>query len=208
MRTGSGPFSSLFLAVAMSAGWSAESWAQTTHPTVPVLLQNDAGAPADVVSNAKRETSRLFALIGVDITWVDQVPWPVGRLRVVSVTTWEPDDRRMATSVLGYTQTAPGQRGIRGYVFWRRVERASHTFTASLDKVLAIAIAHEIGHMLLPNGKHAKSGLMRAPWDANHFRSASAGLLTFSDDSATRIRQYAEAEHAVMSASRAATGQR
>jgi hypothetical protein len=208
MRTGSWPVSSLFLALAMSAGLPAELRAQITRPAVPVLLQNDAGAPADVVSDAKREASRLFALIGVDITWVDQVPSPLGRLRVVSVTPWEPDDRKTATSVLGYTQTAPGQRGIRAYVFWRRVERASHAFTASLDKVLAVAIAHEIGHMLLPNGKHAKFGLMRAPWDANHFRSASAGLLTFSNDSATRIRQYAEAEHAAMSASSATTAAR
>jgi hypothetical protein len=88
------------------------------------------------------------------------------------------------------------------------VERASQAFTASLDKVLAVAIAHELGHMLLPSGKHSKFGLMRAPWDANHFRSASAGLLTFSDDSARRIRQYAEAEHAAMFAGKPETGDR
>ena len=103
------------------------------------------------------------------------------RLRVVSITTWEPpENNRVQPSVLGFTQTAPGKRGTRGYVFWRRVERASLAFTASLDKLLAVAIAHEIGHMLLPNGKHAKRGLMVAPWDASHFRAASAGLLAFS----------------------------
>jgi hypothetical protein len=50
--------------------------------------------------------------------------------------------------------------------------------------------------MLLPNGKHAKFGLMTAAWDANHFRSASAGLQLFSDDSANRIRWQADVEHA------------
>ena len=141
------------------------------------MLQNEANAPSDLVERAKGEVARLFRLIDVEIAWATDVPEPGTRLRVVSITTWEPPDQKVQPSVLGYTQIAPGKRGIRGYVFWRRVERASHTFTASLDKVLAIAIAHEIGHMLLPNGKHAKRGLMGAPWDASHFRSASAGLL-------------------------------
>jgi hypothetical protein len=80
-------------------------------------------------------------------------------------------------------------------VFWSRVERASSSFTASLDRVLAVAIAHEIGHMLLPDGKHAKSGLMAAPWDPSHFRSASAGLLLFSEASAELIpREVEQAE--------------
>jgi hypothetical protein len=91
--------------------------------------------------------------------------------------------------VLGYTQTAPEKRGVRGYVFWGRVDRASLAFTARLDRVLAVAIAHELGHMMLPNGKHAKGGLMAGPWDAGHFRAASAGLLAFSQDSATSIRR-------------------
>jgi hypothetical protein len=123
--------------------------------------------------------------------WVKEVLAAGTRLRVVSVTTYEPPDK-IPASVLGYTQVAPGKRGTRAYVFWSRVERASLSFTASLDKVLAVAIAHELGHMLLPDGKHAKSGLMAAPWDPSHFRSASAGLLLFSEASAELIRRELE----------------
>jgi hypothetical protein len=123
--------------------------------------------------------------------WVKEVLAAGTRLRVVSVTTYEPPDK-IPASVLGYTQVAPGKRGIRAYVFWSRVERASSSFTAGLDKVLAVAIAHEIGHMLLPDGKHAKSGLMAAPLDPSHFRSASAGLLLFSEASAELISRELE----------------
>jgi len=167
---------------------------QAGRPALTVMVQNDAGAPRDVVDHARVEVTRLFELIGVGLDWVERVPSTDHRLRVIALTTWEPPEKRLAPSVLGYTQTAPGHRGIRAYVFWRRVERASQTYTADLEKVLAVAIAHEIGHMLLPNSKHDKFGLMRAPWDANHFRSASAGLLTFSSDSASRIRRQAETE--------------
>ena len=167
------------------------------------MLQNDANAPAYLVDRATIEAARLFSLIDIDVVWVTEVP-AAARLRVVSLTTWEPDDRKVETSVLGYTQVAEGKRGIRAYVFWRRVERASQKFTASLDKVLAIAIAHELGHMLLPNGKHAKTGLMQAPWDANHFRAASAGLLAFSTDSTILIRREQEKERALTSAANSA----
>jgi hypothetical protein len=164
------------------------------------MLQNDANVPSVLVERARGEVTRLFGLIDIDLAWVTDVPGPGTRLRVVSITTWEPPDRKVQPSVLGYTQIAPGRRGVRGYVFWQRVERASLTFTARLDYVLAVAIAHELGHMLLPDGKHAQGGLMGAPWDAGHFRAASAGLLTFSPDSATLVRRELAKEGASTSA--------
>jgi hypothetical protein len=179
-------FASAFLFV-VGLSFPTASHAQPARPTLLVMLQNDANVDSDLAAKAQSEVARLFDLINVDLLWVTDVPAAGTRLRVVSLTTWEPPDR-IPASVLGYTQAAPGKRGTRAYVFWSRVERASLSFTASLDKVLAVAIAHEIGHMLLPDGKHAKSGLMAAPWDSSHFRSASAGLLLFSESCAERIR--------------------
>ena len=164
------------------------------------MLQNDANVPSELVERARGEVTRLFSLIDLDLAWVTDVPNPGIRLRVVSITTWEPPESRVQPSVLGYTQIAPGKRGVRGYVFWWRVERASLAFTARLDHVLAVAIAHELGHMLLPNGKHAKGGLMAGPWDSGHFRAASAGLLAFSPDSATLIQREVAKERAALSA--------
>jgi hypothetical protein len=151
------------------------------------LLQNDASPTREVLARAQMEVTRLFRLIDVEINWVSDVPDDGTRLRVVSLTTWEPPDNRIPPTVLGFTQG--GQtRGSRGYVFWHRVERASQKFSASLYAVLAIAIAHELGHMLLPDASHANRGLMVSPWDSGHFRAASAGDLHFSPDSAERIR--------------------
>jgi len=61
--------------------------------------------------------------------------------------------------------------------------------SASEPNVLAIAIAHELGHMLLPNQAHAKRGLMESPWNSGHFRSASAGLLHFSPETAELMKR-------------------
>jgi hypothetical protein len=74
-----------------------------------------------------------------------------------------------------------------GYV--SRVERTCAKLKVSIYNVLAVAIAHELAHMLLPTGWHAKQGLMQPFWDAAHFRSASAGLLLFSVETGTQIRR-------------------
>jgi len=43
--------------------------------------------------------------------------------------------------------------------------------------------------MLLPNQAHAKRGLMESPWNSGHFRSASAGLLHFSPETAELMKR-------------------
>jgi hypothetical protein len=78
------------------------------------MLQNDANAPPDLVDRAQTEVARLFDAVGVKVAWVKEVPASGGRLRVVSLTTWEPSEQKV--------------------------------------KILAVAIAHELGHMLLPDG--------------------------------------------------------
>ena len=152
------------------------------------MLQNDAGIPPDVAAIAQAEVVRLYGLIGVEIAWVTRMPGPGSRVRVVCLVKWEPADDLVPASVMGLTPLDHERRGYRAYVFWPRVERASQTFAASLYNVLAIAIAHELGHTILPNG-HAARGLMEEAWNSAHFRSASAGLLHFSAETAALIRR-------------------
>ena len=52
----------------------------------------------------------------------------------------------------------------RAYVFYER-SLSLETTTKSLPAiVLATVLAHEIGHLLLPEGSHSQDGLMRAKW--------------------------------------------
>jgi hypothetical protein len=181
----------LFLTVVAWAGLPAAATAQPAGPPVLVLLQNSAGVPSDVAAKAQAEVVRLYGLIGVEIVWVAHMPEFGRHVRVVCLSARGPLDSTTPEASLGITYGKD-----RAYVLWHRVERASQKFTASLYNVLAIAIAHELGHMLLrpglhpgrPDGSHAKSGLMEAEWNSGHFQSASAGLLHFSTESAALIR--------------------
>jgi len=183
-----------FLTVTAWAGLPADSSAQPAGPSMLVILQNDAGVPPEVAAVAQAEVVRLYGLIDVEVAWVTRMPEPGRRVRVVSLVKWEPADDSVPASVLGLTNVDHEGRGYRAYVFWRRVERASQTFAASLYSVLAVAIAHELGHTILAKASHATRGLMETPWNSAHFRSASAGLLHFSSESAALIRRELSGE--------------
>jgi hypothetical protein len=153
---------------------------------IRVILQNDGVAPADVVARSQSEVTDLFRSIDVEVTWVNEPVDETRGVRVVKITNWEPPNRAVGTAALGVTYT--GEHGTkRAYVIWPRVQRLAQRASVRLDSLLAVAIAHEMGHMVLPEGSHAKRGVMRETWDANDLRSASAGLLKFSRESAVMI---------------------
>jgi hypothetical protein len=153
------------------------------------MLQNDAGVPANVVARAEREVVRLYGLIGVEVDWVSDPRQNCDRLRVVSLVTWEPVEKTLSGSVLGWTYVTPEASRNRSEVFVRRVERAGRDFTTPVSTLMAVVMAHELGHTLMPKGSHSKTGLMAASLDASDFRLASLGLLHFSPESAAIIRR-------------------
>ncbi len=178
----------LVIGVVAVAALPGASSAQVQSRAIRVVLQNDGVVPTDLAERARLEVVRLYQLIHVDIEWVaDPVTFDDG-LRFVKVTTWEPRDDEFPMA-LGMTPAKPGARGTQSYVFWQRVQRYGQKYAAGFDMLLAVAIAHELGHMLLPEGSHSRHGLMHASWDIGHFRSAAAGLLHFSPESAELIRK-------------------
>jgi hypothetical protein len=182
----------LVLAALLLTVGALDATAQASGDTryrIRALLNNAAGGDQSLVEAAKAEVVRLYALIDVDLIWVNEVASPSIPLQVICLVGWEPGEKKFAASVLGYTPARPGRRGALAYVFLRRVERSSQKFKARVDNVLAIAIAHEIGHMFLPDGSHAKNGLMRAHWDNIDFGLASAGLLFFSGETGNLIQR-------------------
>jgi hypothetical protein len=177
------------LALTAWVGLASSGRAQPASLSVVVMLQNDAGVPAHDVARAQAEVVRLYRLIDVDVDWVSRVPQNCDRLLVVSLVPWEPAEKTLSASVLGLTYVTPEGSRNRVDVFVQRVERAGRDFTTSISTLLAVVMAHELGHTLMPNGSHSKTGLMTASLDASHFRLASVGLLHFSPESAAVIRR-------------------
>jgi hypothetical protein len=71
----------------------------------------------------------------------------------------------------------------RAYIHYSRVLAYATRTMSDSRCVLALVLAHEIGHMLLPEPSHTTSGLMRANW-----RGQIAVVPGFSPTQAATIR--------------------
>jgi type IV pilus biogenesis protein CpaD/CtpE len=198
------------LVMAVSLTGLVRPAAADTDPTLKIVLQiPDGSVPLHVVIRAKSEVTRIYREAGVAITWKG-VASSTGRsdaLRsteasapgfgLVILSDKFTDQLIVATDALGGATGTREQPGQIAYVFYDRVESIARAYlnrgqllgTYEVDTVivLAHAMAHEIGHLLLPHG-HSDVGLMRADWNAADLRDAAGGRLNFTAEQAAFIR--------------------
>jgi hypothetical protein len=143
-------------------------------PTLRIVLQvpDPASVPGHVVTRAKAEMTRIYRDAGATILWSDAAsrtgkpdpPTSAGAsdpgFALVILSRGSTDQLTVATDALGGATGTPEHRGRRAYVFYDRVERVARTSLSTgrrrgnydIDRVivLAHAMAHEAGHLLLP----------------------------------------------------------
>ncbi len=73
-------------------------------------------------------------------------------------------------------------------IFYDAIAGVARPYIQSAVDLLAITIAHEIGHLLLPHPAHATSGVMRADWEGDDLRHAVHEELRFTAVQAQHIR--------------------
>lgn len=178
---------------------------------VAVVLQinNVVGVPGLNLERAQQEVTRLYRGIDVDVAWISSdAPHAAAQraIRVVLVASEGGDLLHRPSSVMGAAVVT--DQGTRiAYVFYRRIESQSRQYDVSATMILASAIAHEIGHLLLPGVQHSPAGLMRACWTRDDFYRADQGQLRFSTEQASMIRAGAASHPLVVHESRNRAGQ-
>ena len=179
--------------------------------TIHLYVYNYAQVSEKTLREAENQAGEIFRKIGVTILWV-QVPPMSGEkqleflsrrsqnssgldLRIsiplpLTVKTMEKHLGRQ-DHVFGLSMYSKDKPGHLAYVFYHRVEdfvraRNLHEHKARL---LGLAIAHEIGHLLLPLYPHSSRGVMRARWDRQDFELAARGNLEFTPKQTEIIRR-------------------
>ena len=180
-------------------------------PTLPIVLQvaGHGNVPLHIVALAKAEVTRIYRDAGVNVVWIDPAS-SGGRshllqssgtsdsgFTLVVLPAEMSDQLPVAATALGVAIGTSEHRGRLAYVFYNRVEHIARTHLnvpRHVEKddfysviVLAHAMAHEIGHLLLPYG-HSAFGLMRADWNAKDLDLALDGRLNFTSEQAGLIR--------------------
>lgn len=156
-------------------------------PRLFVIVSNQAKVPGDVIDEAVGELSRIYQTIGVQLTTGKAMPVDyTGPFVAVTIARSHQCRRLMRFSELTLGSSVPG--GTLAFVMYDRVVSLSSRNGLSRSEALALVMAHEIGHLLMPDGKHAKFGLMAASWTSRDLRFADTLGLGFHSDEAATIR--------------------
>ena len=152
------------------------------------MLRNDADVPAEVLAAARETASAAYAAAGVEIAWTARPPMAT----VALLPREKARQIRHRPEVIGFA-TGNRARGAKmAYVFVHRVEELAARYRLPASAILGAAIAHELGHLMLPHDAHTDIGLMRPILDHADFRKANRGELLFSRNQAVQIREAIE----------------
>jgi hypothetical protein len=143
--------------------------------------------PGDL-NDTETVARRIFALAGIRTVWVsggEKAPRIEGALHLkVLVLSREMGEQKIAaegvgTNVLGQAAKVCG----RAYIFSHRVTALAAQNKRALGSVLGRIIAHEVGHLVLPEYSHSAKGIMSAGLD---MRATAAPAFTRRQEAAIR----------------------
>lgn len=159
-------------------------------PTLVVHVEDMARLRPHVKDSAEKELVRIYAMAGVRAVWPRTLPVTIEEDGVPSVTVRILDaaatERLLARSALDAKVLGAAVPGAnRAYVFFPRVESVARFHDRQLGTLLGAAVAHEVGHLLLPTGAHSSLGIMRADLEVRSLRST--GLTRFTPSQAAEI---------------------
>ena len=156
---------------------------------IVIQINNLAGAPPPVVRDAVREVTRVYAAIDVRVESIeaDAAVRDPAVVHVIVIGDETGALRHARDTVMGATIWTTARTPI-VYLFYRRVEAVSAKYASAVSMVFACTLAHELGHVLMPDHPHAPEGLMRASWRREELQRADQGQLQFMPDDVARIR--------------------
>jgi hypothetical protein len=158
-----------------------------------VLVYDYAGVQGDTLAKAEQVTSRIFHHSGVEVTWrLCRIPGSLVLLKCPDPSLMTPALRlvprfqvvgdRVHAEAMGYST---GDFATVSVEFAQRLEESG---VAQLPEILGHIIAHEIGHLLLPGGRHSLSGIMKARWRSDDWRLVCQGELNFAPEQSRFLR--------------------
>src|SRR5262245_8365221 len=160
-------------------------------PPLAVIAYNHASIPAGTLRYARDKVIRIYRETGVDLQWTDSPLDSSQPDRDASSNRPNIFTVRMLTRkkrhpvavgegmVLGRAVGTSDSGGIVS-LFYDQVVRVARTHGQWPGDILGLAIAHEIGHLLLPSPAHSPIGIMRASWDGDDIRHGVVGALRFT----------------------------
>ena len=198
-------------------GYAAPAAPSETSPAITIHVHNYARVAPNTLAEAEEVATGIFREAGVETRWANSVlhaeddPEPfAGHLTYsfadiqLSILPREMSDRLgLSRDVMG---VVPGADAQIAYVFDSKVEALFQTTlsayrTGHIDRrvsesqILGIAIAHELGHLLLDLQGHSADGIMRGEWGLTDLRNAAFQMLLFTPQQSEVLRANARSRN-------------
>jgi len=158
-------------------------------PVVTIRVENEAQVDERIVREAQKEAVAILARAGVKLIWAD-----CGR----GGSDWEsreackhftgPNEFWMQITMdrphwspketLGFSDLAHGDGS--GGVYYPAVLALVRDMRAEAPQLLAAAMVHEVGHLILGANAHTHAGVMCGNWSQEQYKLISAGRLDFA----------------------------
>jgi hypothetical protein len=161
-----------------------------SRPSIVLVVYDQAGVAPATLTRAKLEVGRIVDDAGVDVIWIAPAAAEPANTFAIRLLI----RRRDVGATVSAMGTAIGdvhESGGTAFVFFDQVLRSAHGGKHDAGSVLAYAMAHEMGHLLLPGPAHAESGIMRPSWDGDDLRHIADGSMQFTPVQQRAIRAKA-----------------
>src|SRR5438270_1749888 len=186
---------------------SADRHFESAKQPLPIRVFNVAKVPRRDLSRAEVEVTRVFAEADMEVLWAEGAlddraslitdfsasnTLAIGckvasHAHDVSIRLLPRAPHGVAIGTLGFSLPCAAF-GIDSTIFVDNCEGVTYQGSASFSKVLAYAIAHELGHLLLRSSEHSQTGLMRARWDKAAWIRATVEGIPIDREQAWRMR--------------------
>lgn len=181
---------------------------------ITIRVYNYAQVPASELARAETGAASILREAGIETAWLD-CALSEEELKMNPVCEHAAGPAELWLKILpqsmarrsGFPDTtmgfallsSDGRRGSESFVFYRWVERLAEMDYAPRHAILAHAMAHEIGHLLLGTNSHFPVGIMRADWTQKDLQCISREGLQFTSEQAERMRHAVQARKEISS---------
>lgn len=173
---------------------------KTAAGEIRIRIYDYVAVTAPTLKSAEKEAARILGGAGIKVVWLDceilreerPADHPCSALLMATDIHLRIITREMASRVntnagcVGYSLVSEGFDSI-GAVFHHRAVELKRQLGIPLGAILGAAIAHEVGHLLLEDSRHANSGLMSAHWSDRTLLRIFRNQLGFSKNERWRL---------------------
>jgi hypothetical protein len=168
------------------------------QPVVTVHVYNYARIPAWRLARAKKRVAGFFLGAGIRLQW-ENTPLPSIKEPSSAIPAWSSGPFDLVLKIIsGFPDSTAQFRGpVLGFaeasqatIFNERIEDiASRNVEVTRPEILAIAMAHELGHTLLGPDSHSDTGIMRPLLQPADLKKAQCKTPSFTPEQAERMRR-------------------